>query len=89
MPGRVRIDRGKDFLSTTVGAVMAEFAIKVVGLPPYTPHLKGTVETVNGAANHMFFAGLPRARPPARLTGDTPARRRWRTAARPTPTRRR
>lgn len=60
LPGRVRIDRGKDFLSSTVAAVLAGFAIKVVALPPYTPHLKGTVETVNGAAGQMFFAGLPR-----------------------------
>ena len=60
LPGRVRIDRGKDFLSSTVAAVLAGFAVKVVALPPYTPHLKGTVETVNGAADRMFFAGLPR-----------------------------
>ena len=60
LPERVRIDRGKDFLSDTVRSVLAGFAVRVVPLPAYTPHLKGTVETVNGAAGRMFFAGLPR-----------------------------
>ncbi|WP_241992712.1 Mu transposase C-terminal domain-containing protein [Cryobacterium lactosi] len=60
LPERVRIDRGKDFLSDTVRSVLAGFAVRVVRLPAYTPHLKGTVETVNGAAAQMFFAGLPR-----------------------------
>ena len=60
LPGKVRIDRGKDFLSKTVASVLAGFAVKVVDLPGYTPHLKGTVETLNGAAERMFFAGLPR-----------------------------
>jgi putative transposase len=60
LPERVRIDRGKDFLSDTVRRVLAGFAVRVVPLPAYTPHLKGTVETVNGAAGRMFFAGLPR-----------------------------
>jgi putative transposase len=45
----------------------------------YTPHLKGTVEKVNGAAGQMFFAGLP----PVHGAG-----RGWRTAP-PTPMRRR
>lgn len=73
LPGRVRIDRGKDFLSSTVAAVLAGFAVKVVALPPYTPHLKGTVETVNGAAGQMFFAGLPRYTGGQRLANDRPA----------------
>jgi putative transposase len=60
LPGRVRIDRGKDFLSKTVASVLAGFAVRVVALPAYTPHLKGTVEAVNGAADQMLFAGLPR-----------------------------
>ena len=60
LPERVRIDRGKDFLSKTVSSVLAGFAVRVVALPAYTPHLKGTVEAVNGAADQMLFAGLPR-----------------------------
>ena len=60
LPGRVRIDRGKDFVSKTVSSVLAGFAVRVVALPAYTPHLKGTVEAVNGAADQMLFAGMPR-----------------------------
>ncbi len=56
----VRIDRGKDFLSRTVAGVLAGFAVRVGPLPGYTPHLKGSVETVNGASERMFAAGLPR-----------------------------
>jgi putative transposase len=60
LPESVRIDRGKDFLSATVASVMAAFAVRVEDLPAYTPHLKGSVETVNGASERMFVAGLPR-----------------------------
>ncbi|WP_410595648.1 Mu transposase C-terminal domain-containing protein [Amycolatopsis sp. lyj-23] len=60
LPALVRIDQGKDFLSRTVSEALGAFAVRVVPLPGYTPHLKGTVETVNGAAERMLFAGLPR-----------------------------
>jgi hypothetical protein len=60
LPELVRIDRGKDLLSSTVASVMAAFAVRVEDLPAYTPHLKGSVETVNGASERMFVAGLPR-----------------------------
>jgi len=60
LPGEVRIDRGKDFLSKTVASVLAGFAVKVEDLPGYRPHLKGSIETVNGASERMFVAGLPR-----------------------------
>ena len=73
LPGQIRIDQGKDFLSQTVGSVMAGFAVTVGPLPPYTPHLKGTVETVNGAAGQMFFAGLPRYTGAQTLTNGRPA----------------
>ena len=53
LPGEVRVDRGKDFLSKTVASVLAGFAVKVEDLPGYTPHLKGSVETVNGAAGQV------------------------------------
>jgi putative transposase len=60
LPERVRVDRGKDFLSRTITAALGVFAVGVEDLPGYTPHLKGTVESLNGAAETMFFAQLPR-----------------------------
>lgn len=60
LPAVVRVDRGKDFLSRTVAAAMGALAVRVDDLPAYGAHLKGTVETVNGAAERMLFAGLPR-----------------------------
>ena len=60
LPEHVRIDWGKDFLSKTVASVLAGFAVRTGPLPGYTPHLKGSVETVNGASERMFAAGLPR-----------------------------
>jgi putative transposase len=60
LPGHVRVDRGKDFLSKTVASVLAGFAVRTGPLPGYTPHLKGSVETVNGAMERMFAAALPR-----------------------------
>ncbi len=59
LPGHMRIDRGKDFLSKTVASVLAGFAVRTGPLPGYTPHLKGSVETLNGAMERMFAAGLP------------------------------
>lgn len=59
LPEQVRIDRGKDFLSKTVASVLAGFAVSVGPLPGYTPHLKGSVETVNGASERMFAAACP------------------------------
>ena len=55
--------------------MLAGFAVKVEDLPAYMPHLKGSVETVNGASERMFVAGLPRytkcsdAQPASRLAG--------------------
>ena len=72
LPERVRIDRGKDFLSRTVASVLAGFAVKVEDLPAYMPHLKGSVETVNGASERMFVAGLPRYTKAPRLTNGRP-----------------
>ncbi len=60
LPAMVRVDRGKDFLSRTVAEAMGAFAVAVDDLPAYTPHLKGSVETLNGAVDRMLFAGLPR-----------------------------
>lgn len=60
LPEALRIDRGKDFLSRTVADAMNAFAVRIIDLPAYTAHLKGTVETINGAVERMLFAGLPR-----------------------------
>lgn len=60
LPAAVRIDRGKDFLSRTVTDALGAFAVRVDDLPAYGAHLKGTVETINGAAEKMLFAVLPR-----------------------------
>ena len=60
LPTRVRIDRGRDFLSKTVASALGSFAVAVNDLPAYRPHLKGTVEGLNRSAERMFFAELPR-----------------------------
>ncbi|QYA98915.1 DDE-type integrase/transposase/recombinase [Streptomyces anulatus] len=60
LPRRIRIDRGKDFLSRAVTQAMGSFGVHVEVLPPYTPHLKGSIENLNRAATSMFFSTLPR-----------------------------
>lgn len=59
LPTLVRIDQGKDFLSRTVSDALGAFAVRVDDLPGYTPHLKGTVETVNGAMERMLVCEMP------------------------------
>ncbi|MFF7234365.1 transposase family protein [Streptomyces sioyaensis] len=59
LPDKVRMDRGKDFLSTMVKAVFDVLDVGVEDLPAYTPHLKGTVEGLNRAVESMFLAALP------------------------------
>ncbi|WP_434976180.1 Mu transposase C-terminal domain-containing protein [Streptomyces virginiae] len=59
LPERVRVDRGKDFLSRTVTAAFDVLDVRVEDLPAYTPHLKGTVEGMNRAVESMFLAALP------------------------------
>ncbi|MFF4828116.1 transposase family protein [Streptomyces sp. NPDC001312] len=49
LPEKVRVDRGKDFLSRTVTPAFDLLDVTVEGLPAYTPHLKGTVEGLNRA----------------------------------------
>jgi putative transposase len=73
LPERVRVDQGKDFLSATVTAAMGVFAVRVEDLPGYTPHLKGTVEGLNAAAEGMFFAQLPRYTHAPTLANRRPA----------------
>ena len=60
LPRRIRIDRGKDFLSRAVAEAMGALGVHVDALPPYTPHLKGSIENLNRAATSMFFSTLPR-----------------------------
>ncbi|MGW6506622.1 Mu transposase C-terminal domain-containing protein [Streptomyces niveus] len=59
LPEKVRVDRGKDFLSRTVTAAFDVLDVMVEDLPAYTPHLKGTVEGLNRAVEGMFLAALP------------------------------
>jgi Integrase core domain. len=59
LPEKVRVDRGKDFLSRTVTAAFDLLDVTVEDLPAYTPHLKGTVEGLNRAVEGMFLAALP------------------------------
>lgn len=73
LPGAIRIDRGKDFLSKSVGSAMAVFGILVEDLPGYTPHLKGRVEAVNGAVKLQKFAELPGYTEAPTLTNNQPA----------------
>ncbi|QLH19378.1 Mu transposase C-terminal domain-containing protein [Streptomyces sp. Rer75] len=60
LPRRIRIDRGRDFLSRAVTEAMGCFSVQVDVLPPYTPHRKGSIENLNRAATSMFFSTLPR-----------------------------
>jgi putative transposase len=60
LPGQIRVDRGKEFLSATVTAAMGALAVPVTDLPAYTPHLKGTIEALNDAVEEMFLLSLPR-----------------------------
>ncbi|MBJ6636906.1 DDE-type integrase/transposase/recombinase, partial [Streptomyces sp. DHE7-1] len=59
VPELVRMDRGKDFLSATVTTALGAMGVTVKDLPAYSPHLKGTVESLNRAADRMLFAALP------------------------------
>ncbi len=58
-PEQVRVDRGKDFLSTAVTTAFGTMGVTVKDLPAYSPHLKGTVENLNRAVDRMLFAALP------------------------------
>lgn len=67
LPGQVRVDRGKDFLSNAVAKALGGFAVPVHDLPAYKPYRKGTVEALNSAVEQMLLVSLPgytrRARP--------------------------
>ncbi|MGN9846527.1 Mu transposase C-terminal domain-containing protein [Nonomuraea sp. H19] len=59
IPERICVDRGKDFLSEPLRSVLDQLGVTVECLPPYQPHQKMVIETVNGAAQRMFFSTLP------------------------------
>ncbi|MGW2975216.1 Mu transposase C-terminal domain-containing protein [Streptomyces mirabilis] len=73
VPNLIRVDRGKDFLSTTVISALGALAVPVIDLPAYTPHLKGTIEALNNAVEKMLFASMPRYVHQQRLTGGRTA----------------
>jgi transposase InsO family protein len=58
-PEQVRFDRGKDFLSRTVVTALTALDTNLTVLPPYSPHLKGSIENLNRCAERMLFAALP------------------------------
>ncbi|MGW2786655.1 Mu transposase C-terminal domain-containing protein [Streptomyces populi] len=59
VPRKIRVDRGRDFLSKSVDDALKKFGTELIVLPPYSPHLKGTVESLNAAVKHTLFKGLP------------------------------
>jgi putative transposase len=59
LPEHVRFDRGRDFLSRTVTTALTALDADITVLPPYSPHLKGSIENLNGAVDSMLFAVLP------------------------------
>ncbi|MGW4937053.1 Mu transposase C-terminal domain-containing protein [Streptomyces sp. NPDC004166] len=59
IPRKIRVDRGRDFLSDSVDEAFKKFGTELIVLPPYSPHLKGTVESLNGAVKNMLFKGMP------------------------------
>lgn len=59
LPARVRIDRGKDFLSRVLTDALRAFAVPVITLPPYASYLKGSVEAMNHVIEQQLFAQLP------------------------------
>ncbi|MCZ7430162.1 Mu transposase C-terminal domain-containing protein [Streptomyces sp. WMMC1477] len=74
LPSLVRVDRGKEFLCKTVTQALGNFAVPVYDLPPYSPHLKGTIEQLNDAVEEMLLVSLPgytrRARPAGSRKGE-------------------
>ncbi|MET8765766.1 DDE-type integrase/transposase/recombinase [Streptomyces sp. NPDC004658] len=59
LPEHVRFDRGRDFLSRTVTAALTALDADITVLPPYSPHLKGSIENLNHCVSRMLFTALP------------------------------
>ncbi|MFB7738464.1 Mu transposase C-terminal domain-containing protein [Streptomyces sp. NPDC056112] len=77
IPHKVRVDRGRDFLSKSVDEAFKKFGTELIVLPPYSPHLKGTVESVNAAVKHMLFKGMPGYAHTPRSSRDRRGRPLW------------
>ncbi|MGC0423481.1 Mu transposase C-terminal domain-containing protein [Embleya sp. AB8] len=78
LPEHVRFDRGRDFLSRTVTTALTTLDADITVLPPYSPHLKGSIENLNHCVETMLFTALPghtpkqpRRRPDRTPTGPT------------------
>ncbi|MER6501902.1 transposase family protein [Streptomyces sp. NPDC001455] len=76
LPAHVRFDRGRDFLSRTVTAALTALDSDITVLPPYSPHLKGSIENLNHCATTMLFAALPGYTPTPRTPPKQPPRKR-------------
>ncbi|WP_353947331.1 transposase family protein (plasmid) [Streptomyces sp. HUAS MG91] len=59
LPEQVHFDRGRDFLSRTVTTALTALDTDITVLPPYSPHLKGSIENLNHCVTRMLFAALP------------------------------
>ncbi|ARH94958.1 Mu transposase C-terminal domain-containing protein [Streptomyces sp. MOE7] len=73
LPGLIRVDRGKEFLCATVASALGAFAVPVIDLPAYSPHLKGTIEALNDAVERMRFVSMPHYTGQQKLTGGRTA----------------
>ncbi|MEU5980090.1 Mu transposase C-terminal domain-containing protein [Streptomyces sp. NPDC047315] len=73
LPGLVRVDRGKEFLCATVASALGAFAVPVIDLPAYSPHLKGTIEALNDTIERMLFVSMPHYTGQQKLTGGRTA----------------
>ncbi|MYS81086.1 DDE-type integrase/transposase/recombinase [Streptomyces sp. SID5474] len=51
LPEHVRFDRGRDFLSHTVTTALIALDADITVLPPYSPHLKGSIERTSTAVS--------------------------------------
>jgi putative transposase len=76
LPEHVRFDRGRDFLSRTVTTALTTLDANITVLPPYSPHLKGSIENLNHSATVMLFAALPDYTPKPRKPPTRPPRKR-------------
>ncbi|MFE9629207.1 transposase [Streptomyces sp. NPDC006527] len=87
LPEKLRVDRGKDFLSRTVTAAFDLLDVTVEDLPAYTPHLKGTVEGLNRAVERCrhWTASSPMTAPLPAPTHAHQRRSSGSTARRPRP----
>jgi len=72
LPGRVRLDRGKESLCQAVTRALGVFAVPVDDLPARKPYRKGTVEVLSGALEEMLLVSLPACTGPGRRGHPSP-----------------